>query len=146
MSTGAAVGLTVTHKTYPTFATNRPQTADASVQAEVTGDISTPQAPPSVPSTISSLDLTPTRKVTVSRRVPASLTKQTRGTYDRNICHVCKGAYVAGEESDMWVGCSHRGARGRQICQWWCHQRCVRLRCSTAEELSRIPIFCPQHL
>lgn len=57
-------------------------------------------------------------------------------------CRICGST----EEDSFWLGCGHTNPRTkRQDCQYWVHQNCIDLYYKHAQQLSKVPYYCPVH-
>ena len=59
-----------------------------------------------------------------------------------NGCCICSETAT----KSMWLGCGHKNKlTGREDCSYWVHQWCVGLYYKRADNLAKVPFYCPEH-
>ena len=146
--TGCSRLLSLTHPTYATKSyppgaviQKEPAVTPAPRQSPDTADPAMVEKGTQTDTVTEPTDHSPTKRVCVTGAIPS--TSRGRKPAMRNKCRVCFEDWVV--DGQLWVGCSHLSKRGLQTCPMWVHQKCIWLKYSTAADLGKVRVFCPEH-
>ena len=99
--------------------------------------------PPQVSEVSEVQGLVPTSSVvTPSPKKRHHTFKQNGNNVKENGCRICNETAT----KSMWLGCGHKNKlTGREDCSYWVHQWCVGLYYKRADNLAKVPFYCPEH-
>ena len=99
--------------------------------------------PPQVSEVSEVQGLVPTSSVvTPSPKKRHHTFKQNGNNVKENGCRICNETAT----KSMWLGCGHKNKlTGREDCSYWVHQWCVGLYYKRADNLAKVPFYCPKH-
>ena len=80
--------------------------------------------------------------VTASPKKHHHTFKQNGNNMQENECCICNETAT----KSMWLGCGHKNKlTGREDCSYWVHQWCIGLYYMRADNLTKVPFYCPEH-